>query len=189
MKKDVVLYILFPDVGRAADHVDQLQLTEVGPVGLAEHLQFLVLEPKAIGIAQTFELLLDQLGEQRPGAVDGLEHAADVDVDVVHLAFVGFGELLEYLGVGAVESRVYFSEIVDHGQVVALAHRVVVRQTVVPAPHDVQGGQISAGELHRAEQVVPDVRAQDRVLLLGQLRREPHQEFLEGLAVNFILQQ
>jgi hypothetical protein len=46
---------------------------------------------------------------------------------------------------------------INFGQSVAFPDGVVVWQPVVPASHDIEGGQVSAAELHGAEQHVSDV--------------------------------
>ena len=69
----------------------------------------------------------------------------------------------------------------------ALPHGVVVGQPVVPAAHDVEGGQVPPGELHRAEEVVADVRAEDRVLALAQLGGEAEEDLLHRLGGNLVL--
>ncbi len=43
-------------------------------------LVFPVFEPEPVRVPQPHELLLDDLGEEGAGAVDGLKHAADVPV-------------------------------------------------------------------------------------------------------------
>ena len=53
--------------------------------------------------------------------------------------------------------------------------------------HDVQSGQVSPGELHRPEELVPDVRAKDVVLLFGDLTRQPHDDLLYSVSGQEVL--
>ena len=79
--------------------------------------------------------------------------------------------------------------LVDHLQVVALPDSVVVWQSVVAAPHDVERGQVPARELHGAEEVVAHVRAEHGVLALAQLGRETQEDFFHGFGGDLILRK
>ena len=106
---------------------------------------------------------------------------------LVYLSVVELHESLEHLRVGFVQNGIDLAEVLDHGEVVALPHSVVVREAVVSAPHDVEGGQVAPGELHGAEQVVPHVGAEDCVLALADLRGQTHDDLLQGSGLNLIL--
>ena len=54
----------------------------------------------------------------------------------------------EDVRVGGVEVGVDLGEVGDPLEAVALAHSVVVRQAVVAAAHDVEGGEVAPRELH-----------------------------------------
>ena len=58
------------------------------------------------------------------------------------------------------------------------ARRVVVGQAVVTTAHYVEGAEVATRELHRAEEVVPDVRAEEVVLALGHLGAHAHQQLV-----------
>jgi hypothetical protein len=55
--------------------------------------------------------------------------------------------------------------------------------------HDVDGSQVTPGELHGPEELVPNVGAEDVVLLLGDLAGQAHQDILDGVGGQKILKK
>jgi len=71
--------------------------------------------------------------------------------------------------VGGCRVVVHFVPVGDRIQLEISSGGVVVGQTVVATPLDVDGHQVAAGKLQRAEDVAVEVRRYDGVLALGDL--------------------
>lgn len=169
-----------------------------------------VFKPKPVGFSDPDELVHNYGGEQLPGAVLRLQHAANVQVDVVDAA-VGLFQFLRQLRVTLEQLLVDVFERLDAGQFEIRSdlgnatiinyclplrlvvcdrvwrateslsnYRVVIGQPVVPAPHDVQRAEVPPRELVGSEQFVTDVRAQHRVFTLGQLRGHAQHELFDA---------
>ncbi len=98
-------------------------------------------------------------------------------------------EPVKDLGTLLVQPRIDLLPLLDLGEAVALPDGVVVGEAVIAASHDVQGGEVATRELHRAEEHVADVGAEHGVLPLGDLARQAHQDLLDGLGVDHVLEE
>ena len=78
----------------------------------------------------------------------------------------------------------FLPEMINHGKSKAFTDGVVIGQTIISSPHNVQRGQISAGELHGAKQVVPDVGAEHGIFTLRNLASQAHQDLVNGVRVQ-----
>ena len=177
-EEDVALELAVADLQRRRDDVVEGDLADLLDLLRREHAVVDVLEPEAVGVADARELLFDDGGEEGAGTVRRLEHAAQVDVDVVQILAVEFGQPLEELRLAVGQRRIDVAPLGDGRQAEAAPRRVVVGQARVAAAHDVQRAEIAPRELHRSEQFVAHVRAQDAVLAFGQLRRHAQNQFL-----------
>ena len=99
----VLLDVSLPDVGHRVNDVGQLQLPQRRNLVIREQSVLLVLKPEPViiiiiiiitiitssspvRISEPLELLLDDLGKERPGTTIALQHPAHVQVDVHHVA-------------------------------------------------------------------------------------------------------
>nr|CAD7199333.1 unnamed protein product [Timema douglasi] len=148
-----------------------------------------VFEPETISVPDPGKLLLDDGREEFSRTVPGLQHAPYVHVYVVQTVGVGGGQDSEEVGLGREQRRINLRPFLDLRQTEVRSGGGKNGSTVVPPSHDVEGAQISPGELHRAEELVPDVGTKNGVLSLGYLRGHPHQEFFQCVLSQDILRE
>ena len=180
-EEDVLLNLSLADVHRGADHVVERRLADFVHLVASEHSVVGILEPETVSVADASQLFLDDGGEERTRPVDRLQHSADVDVDVVDVVAVEFGQFWEEVGLLGGQRRVNVRPVGDGTETETATGRVVVGQARVSSAHDVEGAQIASREFHGSEQFVAHVGAQETVLSFRQLRGHSEDEFLDRI--------
>ena len=185
-EEDVLLDVTSLDVSDGQDDVRQFEFLQGRNLLLSEEAVLFVLKPEPVSVSQPLKLVLDDLGEERPRPTVGLQHASHVEIQVHHVPVVHLlqpsretispvlpltGSNSHFKGVFIVFEllRIDLTEITQHGEPETFPDGVVVRQPVVSSSHDIEGGQITPRELHRAEEIVSHVAAEDGILPLTDL--------------------
>ena len=83
----------------------------------------------------------------------------------VYIAWYILISLVEHVWVLGPLVGVDLAEVVDHGEPEALPNRVVVRQPVIPAPHDVERRQVQRNLMRQHEQPLRQLQQQHNISL------------------------